>query len=86
MKRSRIILGMAALGVVAFGAFAFTSKSTSTQGWYIPNAGGCQQFDQPVDCEIGDAEDCSESAVPALNKQLYSDSTCNTPLSREQGF
>lgn len=83
-KRSRIILGMAALGVAAVGAFSFNVDTAANQAWYIPDTGGCVSFGN-VECEPQPMGDCTIPSGPLAGKQLYLEG-CTQRLDREEGF
>ena len=88
MKRSRIILGMAALGVAAFGAFAFTSKTEATAipAFYKPTSTTCVEADEMTNCNEDGLECVGNPGTAEANQQLYRDSSCQQSLQREQGF
>lgn len=86
MKRSKIILGMSALTIAAFGAFAFSSKSMATMAEYRASDGQCLPVTVNFDCITG-GENCLKPTAPDAGAQLHAPkSDCNNPLQPESGF
>lgn len=87
MKRSRIFMGMAALGFAAFGAFAFNVKTTSTAipAYYISPEEGCQPAGQMTECVTGGSGCFGAPSTVADGEQLYNQDCLNT-LRSNTGF
>lgn len=88
MKRSRIILGMAALCVAAFGAFAFTEKSMSTNAEYIrPSDNQCVPITVQDNCPAGNPTCKIPPGHDDAGEQLFQEnSNCSVTLQKEAGF
>jgi hypothetical protein len=91
MKKQSIILGVIAVVFAASAAFATNaiSEATSNPGWYRTvddSSESCTELLTPVNCDMGFAEPCTEDVGSHLNKIIYSDEDCTTPLTRQAGF
>ena len=85
MKRSKIILGMSALALAAFGAFAFKTNTPPIAAFYKPGGVGCESANLTVNCTPHNDGGCLGTSGPALSQQLYNQE-CEQKLRPDMGF
>lgn len=80
MKRSRIFMGVAALGIAAFGALTSAGLSSTVQAYHFASPNNCQPYEE-VECTADPIGGC----LGTSGQQLYLQG-CQMPLRPNTGF
>jgi len=79
MNRSKIFIGLALTLMVGAAAFANTNNSKRATVWYLDGT-TCTSIEETV-CN-GGSNDCKGTQTDDLNKQLFTNSSCNVKLKK----